>query len=131
MDGDAMIIAKSKVYGRKGRGRRVPVVVQVGAPKRDPLGSMSCKVHLRGIRPPRVIHGEDALQALALAFTFLRMTVLELYADGWLFYFGARDREPFDLRAVWFPSWGESELQKPKKRRGASRKPPHVIAPLR
>jgi hypothetical protein len=111
-----MIMAESKLYAERGGGRRASIVFRVGGPEQDPLGSVCCKVHLRGIDPPRKIHGEDSLQALSLAFAFIHLRVRALQAEGWQFYFGPRDREPFDLLSAWFPNYSEPKSRKPVKR---------------
>jgi hypothetical protein len=120
-----VLIAESKLYGEQSGKRRVPVHFRVGAPKRDPRGSVCCKVHLRGIDPPRTIHGEDSLQALSLAFAFIHIRIRALQAEGWQFYFNQRDSDPFDVLLAWFPNCSEPVRTPPAKRTRANRKISH------
>jgi hypothetical protein len=97
--------AQSKLFAKHGDKPRRPAVLGIGTPVRAPNGGFACRVHLRGIERACNIYGEDSMQALALGLAFLQMRLHALRDDGWLFYFGPRDRQQFDVLSGWFPRW--------------------------
>jgi hypothetical protein len=109
------LVAKSKLFAKLGAKPRQPVLIGLGLPARSPRGSFSCRVVLRGFDRPREIHGEDSMQALALALAFLRMRLQWLKDQGWLFYFGPRDRQAFDVVSCWYPRWTQSRRKQPNR----------------
>ncbi|MFE2285430.1 DUF6968 family protein [Streptomyces sp. NPDC059443] len=70
-----VVASRELVADRKG-GSSFPVVVRVGAPRRDtdPDGDWVCPCQLEGLGESRVwlIHGIDAVQALQLALFCLK-----------------------------------------------------------
>ena len=97
-------IAKSQLYGKNGSKTRIPVLVTISVPAKDPRGGTRCRVRLGSIESPRNVYGEDSMQALALSFVFLEMRLRALRSEGWQFYYGQRDRTPIDVISCWFPS---------------------------
>lgn len=70
------IIAHRELIADRKDGTSFPVVVRIGAPRRDsdPDGDWVCPCQLDGLGESRVwtIHGIDAVQALQLAFVCLK-----------------------------------------------------------
>ena len=65
------------------RGGKTRVRLRVGKPYRTPTGEWACPVECRGVEPRYTdIRGEDSLQALCLAISFLRLRVDDIMDRG-------------------------------------------------
>jgi hypothetical protein len=64
---------------------------------------VGCLVKFSGVAKPSNVIGEDSMQALALAMTYVQLRVRVLLDAGWKFYFSAAAKEPTDLLQIWFP----------------------------
>jgi hypothetical protein len=49
-----------------------------------------------------VIHGSDSFQALSYTFVFVREVLRRSLEDGWQFFCGMEDQQPFDIEHYWF-----------------------------
>jgi hypothetical protein len=99
----AASIAKSVLYAAKGRARRRKVTVSLDAPRKLRGGGVGCLVKFTGVARPHNVIGEDSMQALALAMTYVQLRVRVVLDAGWRFYFSSGATEPTDLLQIWFP----------------------------
>jgi len=70
------IIASRELTDAKDPKRRI--IVSLGLPRRVRLGQWQCPVRIDGLNPKpisRLVSGVDSLQALLLAFQYLRLTL--------------------------------------------------------
>ncbi|CAM5328912.1 hypothetical protein SAVIM338S_00884 [Streptomyces avidinii] len=84
------VIASRQLVADRKDGSSFPVVIRLGAPRRDcdPTGDWVCPCQLDGLEGSRVwmIHGIDAVQALQLAFVGLKGQLVSLAeAEGLTF----------------------------------------------
>jgi hypothetical protein len=96
-------IARTVLYVSRGRMRRRKVTVSLEAPRPLRRGGVGCKVNFTGVHAPTNVVGEDSMQALALAMTYVQLRVRLMLDEGWNFYPGASSRTPIDLLQIWFP----------------------------
>jgi hypothetical protein len=96
-------IATSVLFAAKGQAPRRRITISVGAPRPIRAGGVGCMVKFTGIVKPHNAIGEDSMQALALAMTYVQLRVRVLLDDGWKFYFDSRATRPTDLLQIWFP----------------------------
>jgi hypothetical protein len=101
-------VASLKIVHLTAGGRRIPITVEVGLPRRNSdAGEWCCPIQLAGIDDRvRPSYGEDSLQALCIALRHIRSqleTVIEL--GGRLIY--AEDGEEFPLEAYFGRLEGE------------------------
>jgi len=66
-------IASLKLIEIAPGGTRTPIHVQIGCPRPDGRGAWACAILLGRLdSKPRVVYGEDSLQALCLALRLVR-----------------------------------------------------------
>ena len=100
----AALIARSVLYAARGSAvRRRKVTISLGALRRRHRGGISCIVKFTGVASPREVVGEDSMQALALAMTYVQLRIRYLQDEGWEFYRNSRQRKTTDLLEIWFP----------------------------
>jgi hypothetical protein len=64
---------------------------------------MACRVKFQGLVPATNVIGEDSMQAIALAMTYVQLRVRYLLDDRWKFFVGSQSKTPVDLLQIWFP----------------------------
>ena len=78
-------------------GARRRVRIAVGAPRPGAGGEWRCPLAMDGLSPPSAaIAGEDALQALGLAWRYLGSTLRHLVATGGRLEFSSGGEVPLD-----------------------------------
>jgi hypothetical protein len=68
-------IAQVPFTGMRKNGTHRNVHVRVGSPRRSGRTAWACPVEVSGVLRRRLVHGEDALQALCLALDFVGNTL--------------------------------------------------------
>ena len=97
-------IARSVLYAARGSAvRRRKVTISLGALRRRRLGGIGCIVKFTGVASSREVVGEDSMQALALAMTYVQLRIRYLLDEGWKFYLNSRQPKTTDLLEIWFP----------------------------
>jgi len=97
--------ARTTLYMQAGGGKRVPVEVSISAPRPYPESKYrDQRVFVRGpgIEGRLSVGGVDQVQALALAFVYLRKSIGRLNRRGVRFYLTPRGSEPVNLQGLWF-----------------------------
>ena len=93
-------IAIWELWGQQKRLPRRVVVVAIHAPEHDPKsehGDYRTLVEMDGISKSRYGYGVNSMQSLVLGMQLLHIDIENAIKEGWQFYFGADDTEPFDL----------------------------------
>ena len=99
---DKNLVATQTIFVRLKNGPPVQVGISVYKPERDPkseakASTMRCLVEFDGIGRSDYSYGETSLQALSLAFVYLRSEIESLVRDGYEFYWSEKDDEAFPL----------------------------------
>src|SRR6267143_3266492 len=97
--------ARTTLYMQAGGGKRVPVEVSISAPRPYPeskYGDQRVFVRGPGIEGRLSVGGVDQVQALALAFVYMRQSIRRLNRRGVRFYLTPRGSEPVNLQGLWF-----------------------------
>ena len=107
MNDDPDLIGTLRLVGVTSSGDERSFVVGVGRPRQQPTGEWACPTLSHDVPEPRPTYGEDSLQALCLALSFIRLR-LEDFLDqgGRLFLPEGRDEVSRHDIAVWFSKVG-------------------------
>ncbi|MDD4872183.1 MAG: hypothetical protein PHR77_16630 [Kiritimatiellae bacterium] len=82
------IIAETKVKMTSPKGESKFVVIEIGRPYSIANDEAACPISMHGLYPKiKDLHGVDTLQALALAFEFIRITIQKWEEKGYIFEF--------------------------------------------
>ena len=104
------LIAQSVVRSVSPIGDQFVSTFGVGAPVKQPTGEYGCEVILPADSEPKIIFGEDSLQALSLAMHFSAVRIHDLILKGWKFFFPESDEE-FPFEAYFVHSDGFSQRE--------------------
>ena len=104
------LIAKSVVRSVSPIGDQVISTFGVGTPVKQPTVEYGCAVLLPADSQPKMIFGEDSLQALSLAMRFSADRIHDLILKGWKFFYPESDeRFPFEAYFVHFDGFSQRE----------------------
>jgi hypothetical protein len=107
MNDDPELIAAMELIGVSASGDELSFVVGVGRPHRQPTGEWACPTLWPDVREPRLICGEESLQALGLALFLIRQRLEDfLEKGGRLFLPEGRGELSRDDIAAWFSRVG-------------------------
>ena len=95
-------VAQTVLFAQDPRGNRQQVRISVGFPIRESQADFVVHVQIDGLRLPGEIHGSDSFQALSYALVFVRAVLRQSLEDGWQFFGGMEDQQPFDFEHYWF-----------------------------
>ncbi len=78
-------------------GKECLHTIGISKPLQQKTGEYECCVILPDSLEPRIILGEDSLQALSLAMRFAADRIDDMISKGWKFYYSdSEDRFPFE-----------------------------------
>jgi hypothetical protein len=98
----ADVIAQTSLLCTSSAGKQIPLTIEIGRP-RSVHGCAACTVHIRGpYQEMTDIHGVDTFQALALASSFVRLSLESLVRQGYRVTMKADDAHDFDFEDAWF-----------------------------
>lgn len=96
------VIAQTSLLCTSPSGKQVPLVIEIGKP-RSIRGCAACTVEIQGpYREMTDIHGVDTFQALALASSFVRLSLESLVRQGYRVTMKPDDTHDFDFEDAWF-----------------------------
>jgi hypothetical protein len=104
---DPDLIAAMELIGVSASGDELSFVVGVGQPRRQPTGEWACPTLWHDVQEPRLIYGDESLQALGLALSLIRQRLEDfLEKGGRLFLPEGRGELSRDDIAAWFSRVG-------------------------
>jgi hypothetical protein len=93
-------IADTKILMKSPNGDSKSIHVKIGLPYLLSHDEAACPISMTGLYPKiQDIHGIDTLQALALAFEFIRITIRKWEEKGFTFEFPQGGKLPPE---IWF-----------------------------
>ena len=101
------LFATAEFYGVDRNGAESVLLVGVGRPTQQPTGEWACPTLTYDLKEPRLIYGEDSLQALCLGLSLIR-TRLEGWMDSGGRIFVGESREEISRVEIstWFGGLG-------------------------
>lgn len=96
------IIAQTKLLCISSSGKQTALLIEIGKPRSVP-GCAACTVRIQGPYEEMTdIHGVDTFQALALASSFVRLTLESLVRQGYRVTMNADGLHDFNFEDAWF-----------------------------